>query len=167
MAQCFLCKQVRLVWYPCRKSFGLWTDFLNRQALKSTMFRPNYFCSWSRRSLWTLGNKFPKFFGSRKNIWIPCHKVPQSVAKWTIPSMRSARRLPAHVDALRSNYSQDIAPHILSFQTGWTRANKVLFLNHCYEYDTTVLWGLSARIITIVAVVGHQKSSYVVDCLRT
>ena len=46
------------------------------------------------------------------------HHMPQSSLHnlWhnehTIPSMRSARRLHAHVDALRSNCSQDIAPHI-------------------------------------------------------
>ena len=46
------------------------------------------------------------------------HDMPQSSLHnlWrnehTIPSMRSARRLHAHVDALRSNCSQEIAPHI-------------------------------------------------------
>ena len=56
-------------------------------------------------------------------IWnsSPCvNHMPQSSIHnfWhnehTIPSMRSARRIHAHLDALRSNCSQDIAPHILN-----------------------------------------------------
>ena len=57
----------------------------------------------------------PSSFGTALPSYTTCHKIPSTTCgtmNIQSPSMRSARRLHAYVDALRSNCNQDIALHI-------------------------------------------------------